>query len=930
MKPTKPDIQLTRRSFIRNTGLAASGFVFLPVSGSGFGWLDFSGSETSLMNPTSHDFWNEPVRLKVLTPGPAGSFRVMNGNEEIPYQVEEIGGSNQIWVGTDFRPDSNQQFHVISGQAATFHPKIGLKQDADYYILENKNVAVKIPARSGNTIPGPIASIKLTNGEWVGSSFWKTKKQLKKYSVIVVGDGTIFGKLRLRYEFEEKAGAKNDIPAFSEIEIMLAPEWEHVSIFEKHEMGPDDYWEFEMSSGWSPDKGISKQFNNGPGGDGKFDVPPMNRPLLPIKNVSFAPDLYINLIPRWNQHFKDGWAFAAIDGNLQLSAVAVKASQWKWPHDNNLQCVVKSEGNYAGVRCSTWHGQRLWWLSSSLIPMETNYISKHVWENPDKINHDYILNWPGKNTKWWSTNLYDSEQTNPTHSIRQIGKAAMKNAGQPTDETTLIRFQTLIHNDCWGSYWDYFSPENPNFFTDYNLVPIALATNLKNHPQFERFMKLAEDKFREDIYHSITLPGGAGQECPGYSHYGLSLWREIAEMGEKHLGFDMKFINERLEASEKFYQRISYPDGEIRRGSPAGDSHPDRKTGKGMPVVEVDSEDVKKWKTEEFPGFGVLFCNSPGSERETYLSFKSGPNRCHYHGDQLAFHYCANGRPLVVDHHCSYNPRAGQEHMHNRMAFFTDEMPFANMDGYERVLALKTSTDVDIAVAQVESSRLRKVEALPPETWDARYPQLQFDEPLFYRRTVVLMKNRVQDYFVFRDQYKADRPIKAACCFHTYGDEAVRKGQLIDFGKLSIFCTHTDFSMRNFNWSHENGGHEETKGIRLEISGQTGEMLTVMYPGSTLPLIKEVPGGVQVGEDRIVFKGTWPDSDDSSELISITRSGIKLLALSGKEIDSDRWQGEIGLFVPDAGYPFGEIPEWLIRQRANKPDRIQKQNLLQP
>jgi hypothetical protein len=95
-------------------------------------------------------------------------------------------------------------------------------------------------------------------------------------------------------------------------------------------------------------------------------------------------------------------------------------------------------------------------------------------------------------------------------------------------------------------------------------------------------------------------------------------------------------------------------------------------------------------------------------------------------------------------------------------------------------------------------------------------------------------------------------------------------------------------------------------------------------------LIKEVPGGVQVGEDRIVFKGTWPDSDESSELISITRSGKKLLALSGKEIDSDRWQGEIGLFVPDAGYPFGEIPEWLIRQRANKPDWIQKQNLLQP
>jgi len=503
--------------------------------------------------------------------------------------------------------------------------------------------------------------------------------------------------------------------------------------------------------------------------------------------------------------------------------------------------------------------------------------------------------------------------------IRRIGKEAMKNAGQPADETTLIRFQTLIHNDCWGSYWDYFSPENPNFFTDYNLVPIALATNLKDHPKFETFRKLAEKKFREDLFHSITLPGGAGQECPGYSHYGLSLWREITEMGEKHLGFDMKFINERLEASEKFYQRISYPDGEIRRGSPVGDSHPDRAGNSGMSKVEVKPDLVKTWKTEEYPGFGVLFANRPGTEKETYLSFKSGPNRCHYHGDQLAFHYCANGRPLVVDHHCSYHPRAGQEHMHNRLAFFTDGMPFANMDGYEQLLAFKTSPIADIAVGQVESNRLRKVEAFPPEIWDARYPQLQFSRPLIYRRTVVLMKNGDQDYFVFRDQYWADRTINAAYCLHTYGESPVRKGKLINFGKLVLFCSSSDFTMKNFDWSHENGGHEETKGVRLEISGNSSEMITVMYPGNNPPEMKEIPGGVQVGDHQIVFNGNQPDSFSLSEVISIGKTGKKLLSLSGSEMDLNRWQGEVGLFVPDAGYPFGDIPEWLAKQRTKKP-----------
>jgi len=34
----------------------------------------------------------------------------------------------------------------------------------------------------------------------------------------------------------------------------------------------------------------------------------------------------------------------------------------------------------------------------------------------------------------------------------------------------------------------------------------------------------------------------------------------------------------------------------------------------------------------------------------------------------------------------------------------------------------------------------------------------------------------------------------------------------------------------------------------------------------------------------------------------------------------DRSQDEVGLFVSDAGYPFGRIPDWLIRQRAKVPD----------
>jgi hypothetical protein len=197
---------------------------------------------------------------------------------------------------------------------------------------------------------------------------------------------------------------------------------------------------------------------------------------------------------------------------------------------------------------------------------------------------------------------------------------------------------------------------------------------------------------------------------------------------------------------------------------------------------------------------------------------------------------------------------------------------------------------------------------------------LQFDEPLVYRRTVVLMKNGDQDYFVFRDQYRADRSLKAAYCLHAYGETPVRKGSLIDFGKLAIYCTHPDFSMKNFDWSHQRGGLEETKGIRLEISGEEGELITVMYPGSNPPEMQKISGGVQVGDDTIVFYGGLLDSADALEVVRVNRSGNNILSLYGNEIDSDRWQGEVGLFVPDAGYPFGDIPEWLTKQRAKTPD----------
>jgi hypothetical protein len=330
-------------------------------------------------------------------------------------------------------------------------------------------------------------------------------------------------------------------------------------------------------------------------------------------------------------------------------------------------------------------------------------------------------------------------------------------------------------------------------------------------------------------------------------------------------------------------------------------------------------EDVTKFKTEELPNFGVVFRNNPGTAKETYLAFKSGPARGHYHGDQLSFHYAVNAMRIAVDHHCSYGPRAGQEHMHNRVAFGTDDIPFANMDGYERVIAFKTSDKIDVAVGQVESWRIRKVTDLPPEPWHMEYPQVQFKDPLVYRRTIVMVKGGPADYFVIRDQFSADRELNATFCLHVYGNDAEQKERVVDFGTLKLFVAKPEkFALAKHNWTNPNGGPEKTAGGRVTLKARSGEFITVMYPGEKLPDVSALPNGVKVGADIVTFDGAIDDVDATAYVAA--KAGGGELTLTGKDIDLDRFQGEIGLFVPDAGYPFGEIPDWLARQRSKIPD----------
>ncbi len=903
---------------------------------------------------TNHagDYRDELVRLGVTPQAPFDVSRitVQEDGKEVPCQADVLEGTPDaarradLWVCTTIASRASHAYTVSTGRAPDrTEPRVRVTRDDDAIVLANDLLRVRLPARVGDAPPPPILGLAPFDqkNRWLGGGAWTTALRLTSFDASVVGDGPLFARVRLRYAFEPVPGL--DAP-YAEVTITLPPGRPYAIVEESHRMAHGDAWSLDLATGWSPKEGL---IHAGFRSSGKLEP---GRPVDTRLTVPLAPSnrlgpTLVSLLPRWTQHADCGWFFGATDGAALAGAIAARAGRWAWPYDNLIDARADAPGR-AALRLPTARGAR-WWLllagGHDLADRAKDMVQRAAMQPLDKLANEYALDWPGQPPGGVrDVFFYDGNLTNPTGGpVRGAGRRLLDDIRKGNlpkgDRALLAEFQMRLDPDWWPGYRNGWSPINPNFNTDFIKIPILQCTGLKDHPDFKRFAKQAEDALRADLDHAVTLPGGAGQECPGYTAHAMGGWFEMADACRDHLGFD-PWQWPRLRAAASFLLRTSQPAGDgKRRILPLGDTHPPGPDVAALAERAGVRERIEELETEELPGFGVVFRNRPGTPDETFLAFKAGPNRGHMHGDQLAFHYCAYGRRLAIDHMCSYAPRADQEHMHNRVAFASETWPYANMDGHERLVAFKPGAAADVAVGQVESRRLRRQPRTPQEyVWQARWDRQPLDPPLVYRRTVVFVKRPAggpgRDYAVVRDEATGPAGLTATCALHVETDRCERRGPRVDFGTMTLFCAEpAGARFERFDWGFEKQGKdgagyaERTCGARFAAVGLPARFVTVLYPDGKAPPMASFPGGVRVdfggGEtDEIDFANTWFNPVDPAgrehPLVSLRRNGTSVVLLTAGDIDLDRPQGEVGLFIPEAGYDFGPVPGWLERQRA--------------
>ncbi|MCC5788339.1 MAG: hypothetical protein JJT75_01800 [Opitutales bacterium] len=422
----------------------------------------------------------------------------------------------------------------------------------------------------------------------------------------------------------------------------------------------------------------------------------------------------------------------------------------------------------------------------------------------------------------WRARRYQDDFLNPTsrptREVKNFAVADLYADGEPIGGADQAAFGYIATDlDSWPGYHQGWRPGNPNFHTDKYMAAIYIGGALRDHPHSDEWLEYGYENFREDLEKVIIAPDGVGDECPGYSGYATRLQLGIARI-LMNTGFGNPIADNPLFVNHgRWHRHLLTPYTTrlgMRHAAPIGDTHrwesglryghgqlakfygeadpefasemmgiwnmleemgyrtPSRSPLRNQLIemdTRIDPMDPMEmdWSSQSWFGFGSIKRTHFGTDRETFLSYKAGPARGHYHNDENSFHYIANNTPIAMNYNSSYSPRGDHAALHNSMTFGRPGTLRHNEDDYSfealeqitstaQVGAFVDSNSAAVTVSERTSERLQQYPTFPRDhEFNRDYPMRDVS-PITHRRAIMMVKHpedsRMTDYLVVRDE----------------------------------------------------------------------------------------------------------------------------------------------------------------------------------
>ena len=520
---------------------------------------------------------------------------------------------------------------------------------------------------------------------------------------------------------------------------------------------------------------------------------------------------------------------------------------------------------------------------------------------------------------------YQDETLSPPAYSRRLAAAMrladLSAAGKPAGGAAAA-FLAYVFSD--PNYWPGaaagWDVGNPGRAADIYTIPIYAAAMMPDHPHARKWMAGGLAALHDDLNRLCAMPEGVGIDGPGEQAAALAPMLALIRTAQ-NCGLDDPFAWSAGRLSLEYLRNLhTPPDPRLgRRGlAPIGDAAPwqdgvgslfgiaaagarkaDPKasaawmamyreyygtSGSGDLARDVLLSDPSApaarledaaWTSRRYTGFGAVLRSRFGTAGETFATFKCGPARGNYHGDELSFHFFGAAQPVALDWACGRTPRIEQEHMHNRVTLGDYE----NMDAVGELVAMEFSPAGDAAVGQVRSDRLRMMPHYPHELGrGAALSRRTLPSESRYRRFLLLVKHdrpgetstadrRLEDYLVIRDELVSTEPatfnlFALARSVRQDGRTFIFDGQLAADALLYLATPEPErVKLDRWSWPKQDDSSMIPKDFRTGLDRwRTGELqqwvrvtespgrpfLAVLYPyrkGQPVPEFQPLAGG---------------------------------------------------------------------------------------